>query len=185
MEDRGIGVPLPEHTRRGDGLPRLWYATLFLRKGEGRRAVMEGNVSSTFKYRLHSPLAGLAADLTAEYALPGAGDEFFLRVDRHVSLSLPQGVSWRDAAWLSFGLAVHAPDLALRNPQGTYVRVTAVEFPLAHFRSEVAALAMDGWVRQEFSLPDRGLRAVFDVERRSYGFHWGEHAEPFSDDLLK
>lgn len=146
---------------------------------------MEGIMSRTFKYRFQSPLGGLAADLTAEYALPGTGDEFFLRVDQHVSLSLPQGVSWRDAAWLSFGLAAHAPDLALRNPQGIRVRVTALEFPLAHFRSEVAALAMDGWIRQEFSLPDHGLRAVFDVEGGSYGFHWGEQPEPFSDDLLK
>jgi len=61
--------------------------------------------------------------------------------------------------------------------------VTSLDFPPAHFRSEVAALAMDGWVRQEFALPDRGLRAAFDAEERSYRFQWGEHVEPFSDGL--
>ncbi|NEA68183.1 hypothetical protein [Streptomyces sp. SID12488] len=136
-------------------------------------------MSSTFKYRFRSPFGGLAADLTAECASPGAGEEFFLRVDGHVHLSLPQGVNWRDAAWLSFGLAVHAPDLAAEHPQGVLVRVVSLDFPLAHFRSEVAALAMDGWLRQELDLPDRGLRAVFDRERASYGFHWGDHAELF------
>ncbi|WP_330290460.1 hypothetical protein [Streptomyces sp. NBC_00576] len=140
-------------------------------------------MNSTFKYRLRSPLGGLAADLTAECTPPGAGDEFFLLVDRNVRLSLPQVVNWRDAAWLSFGLAVHAPDLISRNPRGMFVRVLSFEFPLAHFRSEVAALAMDGWLRQEFALPDRGLRAVFDEEKGSYGFRWGDCAEPFSDGL--
>lgn len=140
-------------------------------------------MSSTFKYRLRSPLGGLAADLTAEYAPPGADEEFFLQVDRHVRLSLPKGVNWRDASWLSFGLAAHAPDLVSRNPEGILVRVTSLDFPPAHFRSEVAALAMDGWVRQEFALPDRGLRAAFDAEERSYRFQWGEHVEPFSDGL--
>ncbi|MGW1713690.1 hypothetical protein [Streptomyces sp. NPDC002156] len=140
-------------------------------------------MSSTFKYRLRSPLGGLAADLTAEYAPLGAGEEFFLQVDRHVRLSLPKGVNWRDACWLSFGLAAHAPDLVSRNPEGILVRVTSLDFPPAHFRSEVAALALDGWVRQEFALPDRGLRAVFDAEERSYRFQWGEHVEPFSDGL--
>ncbi|MDX3454232.1 hypothetical protein PV396_20165 [Streptomyces sp. ME02-8801-2C] len=142
-------------------------------------------MSRTFNYRFQSPMGGLAADLTAECVPPGTGEEFFLQVARYVRLSLPQGVYWRDASWLAFGLTVHAPDLISRNPQGMLVRVTSVDFPLAHFRSEVAALAMDGWIRQEFDLPDRGLRAFFDSERGSYGFQWGEHAEPFPDDLPK
>lgn len=142
-------------------------------------------MSSTFQYRFRSPLGGLAADLTAECARPGTGEEFFLQVARHVRLSLPQGTNWRDAAWLSFGLAVHAPDLVAEHPQGVLVRVVSLDFPLAHFRPEVAAMAMDGWVRQEFALPDRGLRAVFDEEKGGYGFHWGECAEPFSEGLLE
>ncbi|NEC86113.1 hypothetical protein [Streptomyces sp. SID12501] len=136
-------------------------------------------MSSTFKYRFRSPFGGLAADLTAECASPGPGEEFFLQVDRQVRLALPQGINWRDAAWLSFGLAVHAPGLVAGHPQGVLVRVVSFDFPLAHFRSEVAALAMDGWLRQEFDLHDRGLRAVFDKERESYGFHWGDCAELF------
>jgi hypothetical protein len=141
---------------------------------------------STFKYRFRSPLGGLAADVTAEWVSPSDADaEFFLQIDRKVRLALPQGINWRDAAWLSFGLAVHAPDLVSEHPQGVLVRVVSLDFPLAYFRSEVAALAMDGWLRQEFDLPDRGLRAFFDEEKGSYGFHWRDHAEPFSDDLLK
>jgi hypothetical protein len=139
-------------------------------------------VSSTFKYRFRSPLGGLAADLTAECVPPAASDDVYLQVDRNVRLSLPRGIHWRDAAWLSFGLAVHAPALASRNPEGLLVRVTSFTFPLAHFRSEVAALTMDGWLRQEFDLSDPGLRVVVDAAGGAYRFEWGSHTAPFSDD---
>ncbi|KAB1144164.1 hypothetical protein F7R91_22660 [Streptomyces luteolifulvus] len=142
-------------------------------------------MSSTFKYRFRSPLGGLAADLAAESVSLGAAEEFFLQVDRNVRLALPRGVNWRDAAWLSFGLAAHASDLVSRNPEGLLVKVTSLTFPLAHFRSEVAALAMDGWLRREFELPDRGLNVAFDETRGNYSFQWGEQADPFSDDLLQ
>ncbi|MEU0969444.1 hypothetical protein ABZ357_30085 [Streptomyces sp. NPDC005917] len=144
-------------------------------------------MSSTFKYRFRSPLGGLAADLTAEYAPAGAGDEFqrgfFLQIDRKVHLTLPAGIHWRDASWLSYGLAAHAPALMSRYPEGLSVRVTSFTFPLAHFRSEVAALAMDGWLRQQFDLPDLGLGVSFDAAKGSYTFRWGEDTAPFSDDL--
>ncbi|MFF5143504.1 hypothetical protein ACFY6U_27850 [Streptomyces sp. NPDC013157] len=140
-------------------------------------------MSSTFKYRFRSPLGGLAADLTAECAPTGAEGEFFLQIDRQVRLALPAGVHWRDASWLAYGLAAHAPALVARHPDGVTVRVASFTYPLAHFRSEVAALAMDGWLRQQFDLPDRGLRVAFDAEQGGYTFRWGDDTAPFSDDL--
>ncbi|KAA0935586.1 hypothetical protein [Streptomyces apricus] len=146
-------------------------------------------MSSTFKYRLRSPLGGLAADLTAEHRAPGsdedvgeAGEGSRLQVYRKVWLTLPDGINWRDAAWLSYGLSVHSADLASAHPDGLLVEVTALTFPPAFFRSEVAALAMDGWVRSEFGLPERGLRAVFDAGAGAYRFHWGDDPAPFADE---
>ncbi|MFI6340629.1 hypothetical protein [Streptomyces sp. NPDC050535] len=139
-------------------------------------------MTSTFRYRLSSPFGGLAADVTAEYCAPDVSEEFRLQVYRNVWLTLPEGINWRDAAWLSFGLAAHSSELAAMHPSGLIVKVTSLTFPLAHFRSEVAALAMDGWAREEFNLPDRGLSAVSHGSEGSYRFHWGEHSDPFSDD---
>lgn len=142
-------------------------------------------MSTTFEYRLRSPLGGLAADLTAEHRVPGAdaGEGFRLQIYRNVWLALPGGINWRDAAWLSFGLSVHSSDLSAAHPDGLLVEVAALTFPLAHFRSEVAALAMDGWVREEFDLPDRGIRAVFDGGKGAYRFHWGDSSDPFADEF--
>ncbi|MEU9956636.1 hypothetical protein [Streptomyces sp. NPDC050982] len=142
-------------------------------------------MSTTFKYRLQSPLGGLAADLTAEHRVPGtdAGEGFRLQIYRNVWLVPPRGINWRDAAWLSFGLSVHSSDLSSAYPDGLLIEVAALTFPLAHFRSEVAALAMDGWVRKEFDLPDRGLLAVFDSGSDGYRFQWGGNSDPFSDEF--
>ncbi|MFC9127009.1 hypothetical protein ACFT4A_09195 [Streptomyces sp. NPDC057099] len=142
-----------------------------------------GIVSSTYAYRFRGSRGGLAADLTAESGAPADGDAH-LQIERNVCLTLPPGVNWRDAAWLSFGLAVHAPELVSRHPEGLCVRVTSLVFPHAYFRSEVAALVMDGWLRQEFDLPDRELSVAFDAAGDTYRFQWGEHKEPFSDDLV-
>lgn len=137
-------------------------------------------MTSTFNYRLRGPFGGLAADLTGNHQVPGVHKEFCLQVYRGVWLTPPDGINWRDAAWLSFGLSVHAPNLSAAHPDGLIIKVTSLTFPLAHFRSEVAALAMDGWVREEFGLPDQDMHAV-SREGRGYAFHWGEHPEPFSD----
>ncbi|WP_328495898.1 hypothetical protein OHS59_26585 [Streptomyces sp. NBC_00414] len=144
-------------------------------------------MSSTFKYRLRGSCSpggsALAADLTVERRLPGAGAGGGLQIYRNVSLALPSGINWRDAAWLAFGLSVHSADLSSAHPDGLLVEVTALTFPLAHYRSEVAVLAMDAWLRDEFALPDRGLRAVLDDETGAWGFQWGGHPDPFSDGL--
>jgi hypothetical protein len=139
-------------------------------------------VNSCFTYRFRSPGGGLAADLVAKCGPSDSEIGCSLQIDRNVQLTLPKGVNWRDAAWLSFGLAVHAPDLIARNPEGLLVTVVSFTFPLAHFRSEVAALAMDGWVRREFDLSDRGFRVSLEEGSGNYRFHWGGNADPFSDD---
>ena len=142
-------------------------------------------MSTTFKYRLQSPLGGLAADLTAEHRAPGtdAGGGFRLQIYRNVWLAPPHGINWRDAAWLSFGLSVHSSDLSSAHPDGLLIEVAALTFPLAHFRSEVAALAMDGWVRKEFDLPDRNLLVVYGSGRGGYRFQWGGNSAPFSEEF--
>ena len=96
-------------------------------------------MTSTFKYRLRGPFGGLAADLTGERHALNAGEEFRLQVYRNVWLTPPAAVNWRDCAWLSFGLSVHAPGLSVAHPDGLIIKVTSLVFPLAHFRSEVAA----------------------------------------------
>lgn len=142
-------------------------------------------VRSDFAYRFRSPLGGLAADLVAEAesAPPDSEIGFSLQIHRNVHLALPPGVNWRDAAWLSFGVAAHAPDLAVLHRGGLVVKAVSLTFPSAHFRSEVAALAMDGWLRREFNLPDRGFGVSFEEGRRRYGFEWGGDTSPFADDF--
>ncbi|MET7745805.1 hypothetical protein [Streptomyces sp. NPDC005385] len=137
---------------------------------------------STFKYRLAGPSGGLAAEVVAECGSCAADGEFRLQVNRNVWMVPPNGINWRDSAWLSFGLAVHSSELAALYPDGLIVRVDSFDFPLAHFRSEVAALAMDGWARNEFNLPDQGLRALPAAGNGGYTFNWGAHPQPFADD---
>ncbi|MEU6226938.1 hypothetical protein [Streptomyces sp. NPDC047042] len=138
-------------------------------------------MASTFKYRLNGPFGGLAADLTGEFRSLETSENSLLRIYRNVWLKPPGGINWRDCAWLSFGLSVHASELSVTRPAGLVAEVTTLAFPLAHFRSELAALAMDGWIREEFGLPDRGLSAAYRVGAGGYTFHWGECSDPFSD----
>ncbi|MFJ3661082.1 hypothetical protein ACIPPM_11520 [Streptomyces sp. NPDC090119] len=140
-------------------------------------------VASTFKYRFRSPLGGLAADLTADFLSPDQSHHTTMQVGQKIHLALPDGTHWRDAAWLSFGLSVHAPDLMQKHPEGLVVNITSLTYPVAHFRSEVAALAMDGWLKNELGVPDRGLQVTFDKEADRYDFTWGDLTNPFGDDL--
>ncbi|MEW1774800.1 hypothetical protein [Streptomyces sp. NPDC086777] len=159
-----------------DAVPRLVKEVRRLRRLLAAVVPGDGHATetSTFAYRFRSPLGGLAADLTAERMSPGTEDGFFLQIDGQVRLIPPAGAHWRDAHWLAHGLAAHAAALLSLHPEGLTVRVTSFTFPLAHYRPEVAALAMDGWLRQQFGLPDRGLRVAFDAEQGEYMFHWGE-----------
>jgi len=136
----------------------------------------------TYKYRLRSPMGGLSADLTAECLSDHASSLYRLQIQRNLWLAPPVDINWRDSAWLSFGLSAHADTLNRLHPRELIViRVTDLSFPLANFRSEVSALAIDGWLRTQFQLPDLGLRAEFNPGRHSYDFHWGSISNPFED----
>ncbi|MER7179470.1 hypothetical protein ABT404_08295 [Streptomyces hyaluromycini] len=163
-----------------EAVPRLVKEVRRLRRllpavvpGDGR-----ATETSTFAYRFHGPLGGLAADLTAGCMSPGTEDGFFLQIDRQVRLIPHTGAHWRDVHWLAHGLAAHAAALLSLHPGGLTVRVTSFTYPLAHYRPEVAALAMDGWLRQQFDLPDRGLRVAFDAGQGGYLFQWVDGTAP-------
>ncbi|MGK5641353.1 hypothetical protein ACSNOK_23995 [Streptomyces sp. URMC 126] len=138
----------------------------------------------TFKYRKRTAgYGGLAADLEAEAIASGVRPSYGLQIHKAVHLSFPQeGVHWKDAAWLAFSLSLHAPALSSDYPGGLTIQVVSLTFPLSDYRSEVAALAMDGWLREEFGLADLGMSVVFDRAAEKYVFRWGGTQSPFSDD---
>ncbi|WP_371577251.1 hypothetical protein [Streptomyces sp. NBC_01314] len=139
-------------------------------------------MTRTVAYRLRNPAGGLAADLTAvrrpavEPHSPG------VRIHRNVCLGLPLGgLYWKDVAWLSFGVALSARALAERFPEGITIQVIALEASLSSYRSEVAALAMNQWVRGEFELPMNDVGAAFDATSGDYEFRWDGQEQPFAD----
>ncbi|WP_157839118.1 hypothetical protein [Streptomyces flavidovirens] len=139
-------------------------------------------METSFKYRLRSPVGGLAANLTARTLVSTPPADHSLRIHQQVWLSHPiGGLYWKDAAWLSFGLALHAEILASRYPEGLGIQVVSLQAPLSDYRSEVAALAMDGWLRAEFDLPAAGVEVTFREADGEYIFHWGNIESPFAD----
>ncbi|MFE9394837.1 hypothetical protein [Streptomyces flavidovirens] len=139
-------------------------------------------METSFKYRFRSPAGGLAADLTASSVASGRPAERSLRIYKNIWLSPPiGGLYWKDAAWLSFGVALHAEMLATRYPEGLGIQVISLRAPLSDYRAEVAALAMDGWLRAEFDLPTAGVEVTFRREGGDYVFHWGNVKSPFTD----
>ncbi|MDT0268761.1 hypothetical protein RM844_20960 [Streptomyces sp. DSM 44915] len=139
-------------------------------------------MTNTYQYRFRAPggRGGLAADLVATAGPPpttvGRG---VLRLHRGVLLALPAAVYWRDAAWLGFGAALSAPALAATHPAGLLLDVRALDYPPDHYRAEVAALAVDGWLHREFDLPPTGAGVRPAVD--GFAFSWGEHTAPFAD----
>ncbi|MET9296505.1 hypothetical protein [Streptomyces sp. NPDC003077] len=136
-------------------------------------------MSETFRYRLRTPGGGLAANLSAQALTSLDAPAHRLRIHRDVYLAAPGEIYWLDLAWLSFGLRLHAEYLSTRHKNGLVVKVLSLDFPLSDYRSEVAALAMDGWVRQACNAPDIGARARYDQERARVTFDWGIPADPF------
>ncbi|WP_158943310.1 hypothetical protein [Streptomyces sp. NRRL S-378] len=93
-------------------------------------------------------------------------------------LLLPaSGIYWEDLAWLSFVVALRADELRTRHPDGVHLQIVSLDFPLADYRPEVAALAVDGWLREEFDLPDIGITCSYTGGADPYAFSWGG-AEP-------
>ncbi|WP_128503895.1 hypothetical protein [Streptomyces inhibens] len=141
-----------------------------------------GNV---FKYRKRTAVGGLAADLAAD-AIPAPDDRAgSVLIHRNVLLIMPsQGLHWLDCAWLSFGLSLHAERLSALRPDGIAIKVCSYSYPLSDYRPEVAALTMDGWLRQEFGLPDIGIRVDFTPATSDYSFKWGQVGRPFSEQII-
>ncbi|MGW1180611.1 hypothetical protein ACWD7Y_26225 [Streptomyces drozdowiczii] len=143
-------------------------------------------MAHTFKFRFRGPAGGLAVDLGAEAAPAGGGPPAHgMRIHENIRLGLPaSGLYWKDAAWLAFGVSLHAPALAGLRPDGVFIRVASLDHPLSDYRSEAAALAMDGWIRERFALEGPGASVAYDTVRGRYAFAWGTTFQPFSDDPL-
>jgi hypothetical protein len=142
-------------------------------------------MTRTVAYRLRGPAGGLAADLTAVSRPAVDPRSPSVRVHRDVRLGLPPGgLYWKDVAWLSFGVALSARALTERFPEGITIHVIALEASLSSYRSEVAALAMNLWVRSEFELPVNGVDAAFDAASGDYEFRWDGEEHPFSDPFV-
>ncbi|MEV1009033.1 hypothetical protein [Streptomyces sp. NPDC049881] len=132
-----------------------------------------------FRFRLPGGRGGLAADLVAAVlpvAAPGAPGVLWLH--RGIALGVPGGIYWEDAAWLAFGASLSAPALAEVRPDGLLIAVHALEYPLADYRSEVAALAIDAWLHEEFTLPPTG--AGVTASATGPVFTWGAGRPPFA-----
>ncbi|MEU5824228.1 hypothetical protein [Streptomyces sp. NPDC047803] len=143
-------------------------------------------MTHTFKFRFRGPAGGLAVDLEAGTVPAGDGiPPHSMQIHRRVRLGLlASGLHWKDAAWLAFGVSLHAPALSELRPDGVVIQVASLACPLSDYRSEAAALAMDGWIRERFALEGPGASVAYDTARGRYVFGWGTTFRPFSDDPL-
>ena len=137
----------------------------------------------TFRFRKRSPIGGLAADIGAEADLSGTVSQCAVQVSRKLWLELPDSpLHWRDAAWMMYGLSLHSESLNSLHPQGLTVRVQTFSFPASDYVSEVAAFAMEGWVREEFNLTPANIGVEYDTVNSRYTFSWSD-GMPFSDEV--
>jgi hypothetical protein len=88
---------------------------------------------------------------------------------------------WRDLAWMAYGLSLHSGDLNARHPQGLTVKVRDFSFPTSDYVPEVAAFAMEGWVREQFDLAPADISVEYDTDHSCYVFSLGDRM-PFSDE---
>lgn len=136
-----------------------------------------------FKYRFRGPAGGLAVSLRAETApiedgvLPHS-----MQIHKGIWLGLPaSGLHWKDAAWLAFGVSINARALSELLPDGVFIQAVSLDYPLSDYRSEAAALAMDGWLHERFDLESSGAAVTYEASRGQFAFTWGDTAHPFSD----
>ncbi|MFF8957945.1 hypothetical protein [Streptomyces sp. NPDC014894] len=140
-------------------------------------------MTEEFSFRFRRGPHGLAANLRAgAHPLEEAPAQGGIQIHGSIRLALPEpGLHWKDAAWLAFGVSLNAPALSRLRPEGTLIRVAALDYPLSDYRAEVAALAMDGWLRARFAVETSGASVEYDTVRDQYAFTWGDVADPFSD----
>ncbi|WP_328743946.1 hypothetical protein OHT57_01360 [Streptomyces sp. NBC_00285] len=62
--------------------------------------------------------------------------------------------------------------------------VDAFTYPRADYRSEVAALALDGWIHRRFKLEPCGATVAYDRPSHRFAFTWPGPVAPFADELL-
>ncbi|MFB8143036.1 hypothetical protein [Streptomyces parvus] len=136
-----------------------------------------------FAFRFRGPAGGLAVNLRAQAASPEGGiPPHSMQIHRKIWLGLPAaGLHWKDAAWLAFGLSLNARALSELVPDGVLIRTASLDYPLSDYRSEAAALAMDGWLHERFDLESSGAAVTYDASRGRFAFSWGGTAAPFSD----
>ncbi|WP_128818124.1 hypothetical protein [Streptomyces sp. S063] len=136
-----------------------------------------------FAFRFRGPAGGLAVNLRAEVAPLGGGTPpHSMQIHRKIWLGLPaSGLHWKDAAWLAFGVSLNAGTLSELVPDGVLVLASSLDYPLSDYRSEAAALAMDGWLHERFDLESSGAAVTYDASRGGFAFSWGGTAGPFSD----
>ncbi|MEU5326190.1 hypothetical protein [Streptomyces parvus] len=137
-----------------------------------------------FAFRFRGPAGGLAVNLRAEAASPEGGiPPHSMRIHRNIWLALPAaGLHWKDAAWLAFGVSLNARALSELAPDGVLIRTSSLDYPLSDYRSEAAALAMDGWLHERFGLESSGAAVTYDASRGGFAFSWGGTADPFSQE---
>ncbi|MFI6771043.1 hypothetical protein [Streptomyces sp. NPDC050355] len=141
---------------------------------------MNHSMERVFKYRKRTPLGGLAADLTAESFRSSTPPAHGVQIYYKFWIIPPEGLHWADLAWLCFGASLSGESLSSLHPEGLCVKIHSLTFPLVDYRPEVAAVAMDGWLHDEFQLPETGVRVDFNSGPCEYNFHWGG-VTPFSN----
>ncbi|MFF3261164.1 hypothetical protein ACFYWO_18565 [Streptomyces sp. NPDC002932] len=136
-----------------------------------------------FRYRGAGGRGGLAVDLRAEAApLDDVIPPHSMQIYKKVWLGLPaSGLHWKDAAWLAFGISINAPALSELLPAGVFLRTSSLDYPLSDYRSEAAALAMDGWLHDQFDMESSGAAVTYEASQDKLAFTWGDTALPFSD----
>jgi hypothetical protein len=141
-------------------------------------------VRSKFTFRKRAGrLGGLAADLEAELRAVDAPPEHSTTVHGGIWLTLPPtGLFWKDLAWLTFGASLMQRQLAEAYPKGVQIQVHDLVYPVADYRSEVAAVCMAGWLRERLDAPDPGITVRADAERGAFVFEWGDLVgDPFTE----
>jgi hypothetical protein len=81
---------------------------------------------------------------------------------------------------MAYGLSLHSADLNALHPRGLVVRVSSFSFPYGDYVPEVAAFAMEGWVRESFNLNAADIDVEYDMENSRYVFFLGGAGFPFS-----
>lgn len=82
---------------------------------------------------------------------------------------------------MMYGLSLHSGSLNAQYPDGVTIRVREFSFPTSDYVPEVAAFAMEGWVRDTFSLESAPISIEYDAVQSRYTFLLGSKM-PFSDE---